>query len=119
MMAQLYGSGGFWVFLLMPVAVLGGAAYLTGQAVAGTWRPAWQVVGYAILLGFTDRFLVFALFEGELLSFVGFVIDTVVLVAIGLLAFRVTRVRKMVSQYPWLYESAGPFAWRRRGAEEA
>ena len=92
---------------------------MTGQAVSATWRPAWQVVAYNVLLTFADRFLVFGLFDGELLSPVGFAIDAVVLVAIGLLAFRLTRVRKMVAQYPWLYESAGPFAWRRRGVEDA
>lgn len=118
-MDGIYGAGGFWVFLLMTVAIFGGAAYMTGQAVSATWRPAWQVVGYSLLLACADRFLIFGLFQGELLSLVGFAIDAAVLVATGLLAFRLTRARKMVSQYPWLYESAGPFGWRRRSGEDA
>ena len=115
---EIYG-GSFWVFALFTVVLFGGAAYMTGQAVSATWRPAWQVVAYNLLLTFADRFLVFGLFQGELLSVAGFVIDAVVLVAIGLLAYRLTRVRKMVAQYPWLYEPSGPFAWRRHTAEDA
>jgi len=102
------------LFLILTVAIMGGAGWLTGQAVAATWRPVWQAVAGCIALGLADRFLVFALFGGELLSADGFVLDTAVIVAIGLLAWRVTQVRKMVTQYPWLYRRAGPFAWRRR-----
>jgi hypothetical protein len=29
-------------------------------------------------------------------------------------AFRLTLVRLMLRQYPWLYEKAGPLAWRAR-----
>lgn len=118
-MADIYGPGGFGVFALMTVVIFGGAAYMTGQVVSATWRPVWQVVAYGLLLTCADRFLVFGLFQGELLSLAGFGIDAVVLVAIGLLAYRLTRARKMVAQYPWLYESAGPFGWRRRTGEDA
>jgi hypothetical protein len=97
----------FPVFLVLTVIIMGGAAYMTGQAVASTWRPYWQVLLYALLLGLTDRFLTFGLFEGELLSLSGFVVDTAVITAISLFAFRVTRVAKMVSQYPWLYRRDG------------
>jgi branched-chain amino acid transport system ATP-binding protein len=41
-------------------------------------------------------------------------IGTAALVAIGLFAYRLNRARKMVSQYPWLYERAGLFRWRDR-----
>lgn len=100
------------VFLVLTVIIMGGAAYMTGHAVAATWRPYWQVLLYAVLLGLTDRFLTFALFEGELLSLSGFVVDTAILTAISLFAFRVTRVGKMVSQYPWLYERDGFLSYR-------
>ncbi len=43
------------------------AAAMTGQALARNWRPVWQVVPYALLLGAGDRFLLFALFDGALL----------------------------------------------------
>jgi len=101
------------VFLRLTVGVMGFAAYMTGQALANTWRPLWQVFGYCMLLGLVDRFLTFALFEGKLVSPTGYLIDTAVIIVIALFAFLLNRAKKMVSQYPWLYESAGPFGWRK------
>lgn len=96
------------------------AAFMTGQAVAGTWRPAWQVVLYVLLLGAVDRFLVHALFEGELLSLSGYGVDTAILLAVGGVGFRLRRVERMVKQYPWLHERAGLLDWRdRRDGGEA
>lgn len=103
------------VFIIVTVVVIGFAAYMTGQALANTWKPMWQVVVYSILLGFADRFLTFALFEGQLLSITGYLIDTSVLIAISLFAYRLNQARKMVSQYPWLYKRSGLFTWRQRG----
>jgi hypothetical protein len=71
------------------------------------------VVPYALLLGCGDRFLGFALFGGALLSPAGWLLDSSVLVAIGLLAYRFTHVRRMATQYPWLYVQTGPFGLRR------
>ena len=93
------------------------ATYMTGQGLANTWRPVWQVAMYGVLLGLADRFLVFALFDGVLLSLGGFVLDTVVILAICMLAYRLTQVQRMVTQYPWIYERAGLFAWREREGE--
>lgn len=112
-METLYG-GGIGVFIGMTLCVMGFAAYMTGQAVANTWKPVWQAIAYALLLGCADRFLVYALFEGELLSLVGYVVDTTALIAIALLAFRIAQARKMVQQYPWLYARSGPFSWRAK-----
>jgi len=102
------------VFIGLTVFIMGGAAYLAGQAVAATWRPPWQAVAYAVLLGFANRFLTWGLFEGDGLSVSGYVVDTAVLIAIALIAFRITRVAKIVSQYPWLYERAGLMRYRER-----
>ena len=55
-----------------------------------------------------------ALFGGEILSFYGYVLVMETFFPLAALAFRVTRARKMVAQYPWLYERAGPIAWRQR-----
>lgn len=104
----------FGVFLLLQVVLGGGAAWMTGRAVARTWRPAWTLVVYIVLLTFAVRFLDFALFGGTLLSAHYFVVDFVILLAIGLLGMRVTRAGQMVKQYPWLYERAGPISWRDR-----
>jgi hypothetical protein len=59
------------VFLGLTIVVIGFAAFMTGQALANTWKPVWHVVIYCLLLGLADRFLTFALFDGELLSVTG------------------------------------------------
>ena len=104
------------VFLGLTLCVMGFAAFMTGQAMAITWKPAWHAAGYALLLGVADRFLAFALFEGELLSLSGYLIDGAALVLIALAAYRMAQARKMVEQYPWLYERTGPFGWRDKSA---
>ena len=103
------------VFIGLTVVVMGFAAYMTGQALANTWKPVWQAWVYGALLGGAARFLTFALFEGELLLLSGYLIDAGVLIAIALFAYRLTQARKMVAQYPWLYERAGVFGWRNKG----
>jgi len=102
------------VFIGLTVILFGGAAYLTGQAVAQIWRPLWQVIPYGAMLTIGSRFLSFALFDGELLSITGFLVDWVVLSAIAALAYRLMQARLMVRQYPWLYERSGPFGWREK-----
>ncbi len=112
-MSELLGSSP-WVFLGLTVVIMGFCAVMTGQAIANTWRPMWQIFPYGILLGGADRFLHFSLFGGELLSVTGFLIDTATLIVLSLIAYRATLARKMASQYPWIYERAGPFSWRQR-----
>ncbi|MEX2008765.1 MAG: DUF6867 family protein, partial [Dongiaceae bacterium] len=108
-MENLLGTS--WpVFVGLTVVLFGGASFLMGQALAETWRPAWQCVLYGAMLGAADRFLNFALFDGELLTITGYVIHSAVLVAIAFAAHRLTQAHKMVAQYPWLYERAGLFA---------
>jgi len=89
-----------------------GAALAAGRALARHWRPAWQAAAYALLLGLGHRFLLYALFGGELLSAGGYALAATALALLALLAHRLTRVRLMLRQYPWLYEAAGPLAWR-------
>jgi hypothetical protein len=103
------------VYVGLTLVIMGFAAYMTGMGLANTWRPIWQPVFYAALLGFADRFLVFSLFDGELLSLTGYLIDSVSLILISLFAYRSAQARRMVSQYPWLYERAGLFGWREKG----
>ena len=100
------------VFLCLTVVLMGGAGFLTGQALARTWRPLWLVFLYSALMGCADRFLVYALFDGELLSIAGYLIDTAVILGLGLIAYRSTRAARMVAQYPWRYRRAGLFGWR-------
>ena len=105
-----------YVFLGVTLCLAGGAAWLMGQTLGANWRPVWQVLLYALLLGLGDRFISYALFDGVLLSASGFVIDTAVIAVIGLIAFRFSRVRAVLRQYPWLFERVGPLAWRARRA---
>ena len=112
-MEELLGKS-IGVYIGLTVIIAGGAAIMTGRALADGWKPVWQVVAACVGLTMADRFLVYALFEGDLLSLAGFLFDFVLLSALALLAYRVTQVRKMVSQYPWRYEQISPFAYKER-----
>jgi len=114
------------VFLLLSVLLGGAAAYLTGRAMALTWRPIWSLVVYMLILAAAVRFFHYALFggsfffyfEGESLrpgiGFYYYVVDLIVLLIAAGLGYRITRAGQMVTQYPWLYSRVGPLAWRRR-----
>ena len=102
------------VFLGLTVCIFGAAAWLTGAALAATWRPYWQVIAYALLLAFFDRFLSWGLFGGPLNSWADFLRDFAAIASIGVLAWRIHQVRHMVGQYPWLFERAGLLNWRER-----
>ena len=104
------------VFIGLTVILFGGAAFMMGQAIAETWRPIWQNIAYGLLLAAGNRFLAGALFHGEWFSLMQYVIDAVVIIGIALFAYRVTRARQMVTQYPWLYEKAGLMTWGDRDA---
>jgi hypothetical protein len=101
-------------FLLVTCFLGGGAAYLTGRAVAVTWRPIVYLVLYLFLLACAVRFIHYALFEGTLLSLQYFLVDAVILLALGGLGFQVTRARQMAGQYSWIYQRSGPMSWRLR-----
>ncbi|HMQ71734.1 MAG TPA: hypothetical protein PKA84_10840 [Rubrivivax sp.] len=105
---------GVWVFVFVTVVLGGAAAYASGRAIARTWQSIALLVFYCALLACAVRFLHFALFDGTLLSLPAWLTDFAVMLAAGLLGFRLTRVTQMVTQYPWLYERAGPFGWRPR-----
>jgi Domain of unknown function (DUF6867) len=102
------------VFVGITILLMGFASFMTGQAVANTWRPMWQVVPYSVLLGLADRFLIWSLFQGQLFLLSGYLTDTLVLMGIAALAYRLTLAHKMVTQYPWVYERTGPFTWREK-----
>lgn len=104
------------VFVGLTVVLAGGAAIMAGRAIADNWKPAWIVAAAALGLALADRFLVFALFGGELLSLWGFFLHFAVLAAMGLASWRVTRVGRMVAQYPWRYERTSPFSYRERAS---
>jgi hypothetical protein len=107
-------GGGIGSFFPMTVVLFGGTAFLTGQALAQAWRPGWLILPFALLLAAVDRFLLYVLFAAEPASLSGFLIAAAMLGAILQAAYYLTRARKMVQQYPWLYERRGPFGWRER-----
>lgn len=102
------------VFFGLTVILVGGCAFLMGQAIAGTWRSYWQILPYSFLLAATNRFLAFALFQQELLAVVPYLMSVLVVWALASFGFRLTQVDLLTHQYPWLYERAGLLGWRER-----
>ena len=102
----------FLVFFLFTVSFMGGASFLMGRALAKTWRSVWWVCVYSCALAAVDRFFVYALFQGELLSLFFYVVDTSVILIIGLLAYRLNFVSVLVRQYPWIYERTTLLTYR-------
>ena len=115
-LALIYEEDSLGVFLLVTVFLGGGAAWLTGRSIAGTWRPLWQVFLYTSILAAVVRFFHFALFGGTLLSLHYYLVDAAVCLGLGLAGFRATRVAQMLRQYRWLNEPAGFLRWRRKSA---
>ncbi|KPH75476.1 MULTISPECIES: DUF6867 family protein [Bosea] len=114
MQGILYEEPTVWLFLLVTVAMGGWLAWMTGRAVAMTWKPNVQLVLYILVLGLVVRFIHFALFEATLLTLHYYIVDTVVLMGFGFAGWRYNRARQMTTQYRWLYERSGPFSWKPR-----
>lgn len=109
-------EGDNWT-LTLPIVTLamgGSAAYLSGKAIALTWRPFWHVPLYMLALAVAVRFCHFALFEEPLLSPQSYVVDFLVAFAAATLGYRIVRARQMTAQYAWLFERGGAFGWRKR-----
>jgi len=115
----LYQEDSFGVFLLVTIILGGGAAWLAGRAIAGTWRPWWQIPMYMLVLGAAVRFMHFALFGGTLLSPHYFLVDALVCLICGVLGFKMTRASQMSTQYAWINARRGLLGWRLRSAEPA
>jgi len=115
----LYEEDSVGVFLLVTIVIGGGAAWLSGRAIAATWRPWWHIVAYMVILGAAVRFFHYALFGGTLLSLHYYLVDGLIALAFALFGFRVTRARQMATQYGFLITRTGLLSWARRpGAAE-
>jgi hypothetical protein len=101
-------------FLVLTCLLGGGAAWMSGRALARAWRPYWKLVVYMLLLGAAVRFFHWALLQETLLSLWFYVVDTLVLLVLASLGFRVTRTAQMVTLYPWLYRRTSPLTWTNR-----
>lgn len=107
--------GATWIqFGVLTVVAFGFAAFMMGRALADTWRPGWQNVAYGLLLGIANRLFQNFLNGNDVLNLAAYAIGSAVLIAIAVTAYRATQAYKMVTQYPWLYERAGPFSWRQK-----
>ncbi len=96
-----------WVFLLCTIILGGSVAYVTGKAIAETWRPFWQVIGYLLCLGLVVRFMQYALFQERLLSMRNYLIDIAVLILFGVAGYLLARRRQMATQYDWAATKRG------------
>lgn len=110
---MIFGTSPY-VSLGITLVLGGGCALMTGRALALNWRPQWQLLAYALLLTVADRFLIYALFQGTLLSPSGYLCDALLLIVIAFAAFHMTRARQMVRQYPWACETRWLVGWRRK-----
>ncbi len=111
---SFFWENSFWVFFFLTVVIGGGAAWMSGRALALGWRPYWQVLIYMAILGFAVRFFHWGLYKGTLFSLHYYLIDALVLVLIASAGYRATRTSQMVTQYRWLYRRTSPFSWTNR-----
>ncbi len=100
---QTTGAYGLPIFLFVTGLLGAAAAAATGRALAQTWRPASLMLAAGALLAAATRFLQFALFQQPLLAPFNFLVDFALLVAVGLVSYRLARSRQRAGQYPWLY----------------
>ncbi len=76
----------------------GGAAWISGRSTAQMWRP-WTILLLSVLgLTVAVRFIYFALFSQTFFSLHYYVVDAVILLIIGSIAYRFTMARQMVAQ---------------------
>src|SRR5262245_46976804 len=115
-MGQLYdlGGNGIWVFVLVTCILGGAGAFLSGRALAQTWRPYWHLPLYMLGIAAGVRFIHHALFGGPMLSAPSLAVDYFIMVVAGSIGYRIVRAGQMGSQYCWLFDRAGPFGWRRK-----
>ncbi|MFG1344530.1 hypothetical protein V5F59_06535 [Xanthobacter autotrophicus DSM 431] len=105
-------------FIIVTVVLGGGAAWLTGKAVARSWEPYSYLVVYGLLLAAAVRFCHFALFEDTLFALKQTVPEFALLFSIATLGFRAMRRRQMTRQYGWLYEPSGRMSWKASAGTE-
>lgn len=111
---HMMGEASLADFLLVSLFLGGGAAWLTGRAVAKGWGSFWKLLLYCILLTVAVRFCHYALFEDAMFVAGPALVEFVLLISIAALGFRSLRQRQMTQQYGWLYAADGPLTWRAR-----
>lgn len=90
-----------WTFMALTLVIGGAGAFVTGRAMAQTWRERWKAVAYMVPLAAAVRFLHYALFDEQ--SDLAHALPTfALLTAFALAGFTLARRRQMQAQYPWL-----------------
>jgi hypothetical protein len=112
------GENGLWVFVLLTLVLGGSASWVTGKAIAQTWRPFWQLPWYVLLLTAGVRFLHYGLWEEPLFPVQNWLVDYFVLLTAALVGHRRMRAIQISKQYSWLFAPAGPFGWRRKASPD-
>jgi hypothetical protein len=111
---KIYENGGAWVFLLVTIVIGGGAAFISGRAIAQTWRPFWHIPLYMLGIAAGVRFFHYALFDEPLMVLKNYAVDFAVALLAASAGYRLVRAGQMARQYSWLFARLGPIAWRRR-----
>ena len=99
----LYEEQSVLTFLFVSGALGGGAGWLSGRAIALTWRPRWAVAPAALALGLAIRFIHYALFGATLLSLQYYIVDTAIAALFAFAGYQVTRASQMARQYGFLH----------------
>lgn len=102
-----------WEFLIVTVLLGGGAAFMTGRAIALSWLENWRLFLYIAILNLAVRFIHFSLFEGTLLSLHYYIVDLAVLLIIAFAGKRSTRAYQMATQYSFEFKRTGLFGWQQ------
>ena len=95
----------------LPARRLGGLddGHAPARRPGGRYRASSSIL---LLLGIAVRFIHHALFDGTMFSPQYYIVDTVILLVIGIVGYRYTRTDQMVTQYHWLYERASLLSWK-------
>jgi hypothetical protein len=102
MQGILYEEAHLTTFLFVTVVLGGATGWLSGRAIAATWRPRWLLIPATLTIGIGVRFIHFALFEATFLSLQYYAIDTLFAFAVALAGYRATRRQQMARQYGFL-----------------
>jgi hypothetical protein len=100
-------------FVVVSLILAGAAGWMSGRAIALTWRPYWHVVAYMVVFALVVRWIHWALFGGTLLSLHFYLVDLAVVLSMATLGYRAFRTQQMTTQYRWLFQKANSFAWTR------
>ena len=115
MQGILYEEQSIWLFLLVTVCMGGWAAWMTGRAVAITWRPFWQyVAGGCSCSPASCASSTSPCSRARCARCTTISLTRLWFSSSASSAIRYTRANQMTTQYRWLYERTGPLTWREK-----